>query len=90
MATTLAKRTQAERDPEVRYINPDVVTYDELKIGNDILKSGDKIRIKGDTRTEWRFRFLVHNIKLDSTWVELCSDMGFKAVRVDALNLSAL
>ncbi len=85
MAAKTLKRTTGEYNPEVIYANPNIVTYFELTVGNDVLKSGDKVHIKGDTRTQWRFRHLAHNIELDSQWVDLISDMGFRSVRIEQL-----
>lgn len=85
MATIQRKRTTEA--PDRKYINEDIVVFYELEIDGNILKPGDKVLLKGDTRTQWRFRWLAHNIAEDSTWVDLISDMGFKAVRAEQLKL---
>lgn len=87
MATLQKKRSDEVYDPERIYASPDIVTYFELEIDGNILKPGDKVLLKGDTRTQWKFRCLAHNIVKDSTWVDLISDMGFRAVRIDQIKL---
>lgn len=85
MTATMTKRVLQERDPARVYLNPDIDIQYELTIGNDVLKVGDPILIKGDNKTRYNFRFLAHNIKLDSTWVELCGPTGFRSVRIEKL-----
>lgn len=85
MATLLKKTVLDSYQPERAYSNPDISVVYELQLGEDLLKSGDKVLLKGDNRTQYTFRCIAHNIKLDSTWVDLCGPTGFRSVRVEML-----
>jgi hypothetical protein len=45
----------------------------EIKFGKDVIKTGDKIKIK-NRRGSFHFRCLVHNSQLDITWID-CIDV---------------
>lgn len=83
---TLARKTTIEA-PASMYLNPNIDVQYELTIGEDVLKSGDKVKLKGDNRTLYTFRCLAHNIELDKTWVDLVGPEGFRSVRVEVLRL---
>ncbi len=85
MATLQRKST--EYKPESLYINDDIVVLWELEIDGDIVKSGDKVKLKGDNRTLYKFRCLARNVKLGTEWVDLISETGFRAVRPEMLKL---
>ncbi len=66
-------------------INEDIHVQYELSFGQDIIKPGNKIRIKND-RTIYQFRCLVHNSKLDTTWIDCISaDGGWRSFRIEKL-----
>lgn len=47
--------------------------YYELEFGKDMIKPGDKIKIK-NIRGEFMFQKWVHNSKIDKTWID-CMDV---------------
>ncbi len=82
--TALASRIKSTVPVEA-YFNPDIhVTY-EFELDGNIIKPGDNVRLRGDNRTLYKFRFIATNIKINSTWVELCGPNGYRAVREEAL-----
>ena len=89
MATALAKRTTTVTDKAVMYINKDIVTVFELELDGEIIKSGDKVKLKGDNRTTYTFRCVAENVLLSAqqgkpvAWVDLCGPQGFRSVRID-------
>ncbi len=46
---------------------------------------GTIIKLKND-RTQYRFICYVHDIRLNSTWVELMSNKGYRAVRIEKIS----
>lgn len=66
--------------------HPDIVVQYELEFKKDIIKPGNKIKIK-NKRSTFRFRCLAHNTKLDSTWID-CMDMDtgeWRSFRVEQI-----
>lgn len=65
--------------------NEDIHVQYELAFNKDIIKPGNKIRIKND-RNIYQFRCLAHNIKLDSTWIDCISaDGGWRSFPIEKL-----
>ena len=65
--------------------NDDIHVQYELEFGKDVIKPGNKIRIKND-RSVYMFRCLAHNIKLDTTWIDCIStDGGWRSFPVEKL-----
>ena len=62
--------------PPLEYVpyqnNPNVYVSYELPFGKDIIKPGDKIKVKFD-RDIYTFLRLAHHIKNDNTWVDCIS-----------------
>jgi hypothetical protein len=57
----------------------------ELQFGKDVIKPGDKIRIKND-RVTYTFRCMAHNISLDTTWIDCIGPDGdWRSFRVSKL-----
>lgn len=54
------------------WMHDHVHVYYELEFGKDIIKPGDKIKIK-NVRGDFTFHKWVHNSKLDKTWID-CMD----------------
>ena len=52
---------------------PHIVGYDSLEFNKDIIKPGDKVRIKG-RRGIFTFRGWYHNTQSDSQWLDLVED----------------
>jgi hypothetical protein len=66
--------------------NPDIVVYYELQFNGEIMKPGEKFKIKNDSKT-YIFQCFAHNITLDSSWIDaMCLDTGeFRSFRVDRI-----
>jgi hypothetical protein len=66
-------------------LNESIHVQYELEFGKDIIKPGNKIRIKND-RNIYQFRCLAHNISLDKTWIDCISaDGGWRSFPVSKL-----
>lgn len=73
MAERMTKRNKVVIDkPEYSGSKSEIVVYYELPFASDIIKPGDKIKIK-NTRGMFIFNRLVHNISLNVQWVD-CLD----------------
>lgn len=57
----------------------------EFEFKNRTVTPGMTLTLKYD-RTKYKFVCYVHDIKLDSTWLELISPEGFKSVRIDRVS----
>jgi hypothetical protein len=68
--------TAKKKKPPIEYVpyrnNPHVYVYYELEFGKDVIKPGDKIKIKFD-RDTYTFLRLAHHSKHDTTWVDCIS-----------------
>jgi hypothetical protein len=94
----LARRIQVDPVTEL-YLNPDIVVSYEMQLNGQTLKTGDPVKIKHDHNL-YRFRCLAHNVKLDTTWVDLVvvNDRnsarqltgGFRSVRPEQLKTIAV
>jgi hypothetical protein len=69
--------------------NPDRWSHDEnkhisyeFKFKNTVVTPGMTLTLRHD-RTKYRFICLVHDSRLDKTWIELLSDEGYKSARVE-------
>jgi len=62
-------KNKREKVLRLPYNNPDIVVYTELEFGKDIIKPGDKIKIK-NARGYFIFHKWVHNTHLDVTWID--------------------
>lgn len=60
-------------------VNPDIVVQYELQFNNDLIKPGDKIKFK-NIRGTFEFKWLAHNCRLDSTWID-CYDVSTRELR---------
>ena len=60
------------------------VHYEFLWKGKSVTP-GATLTLKFD-RIKYRFLCLVHDVKLDLTWLELISDEGFKSARIDRVS----
>lgn len=66
-------------DPPPYQVNPDISVQYELQFNNDLIKPGDKLKFKG-VRGTFQFKWLAHNSKLDSTWID-CYDCNTRELR---------
>lgn len=57
----------------------------EFEFKNRTVTSGTTLTLKYD-RTQYKFVCYVHDMRLDSTWLELISPEGFKSVRIDRVS----
>jgi hypothetical protein len=60
-----------------------VVTY-EFSFKGKTVTAGTTVMLKFD-RTQYKFICLVHDTKLDSTWLELLGADGYRSVRIDRI-----
>lgn len=60
------------------------VSY-ELEFKGQIIKVGTQLKLKND-HTTYNFLCLVHDIKLDKTWMELSGPTGFYSKTVDRIS----
>jgi hypothetical protein len=60
--------------------------YTEWPFGNDVIKPGDKIKIK-NRRGTFTFRSVAHNSNIDATWVDCFDDAThqFRAFPIDTI-----
>jgi hypothetical protein len=68
----MAKKKSAPKEYVPYRNNPYVYVYYELEFGKDVIKPGDKIKIKFD-RDTYTFLRLAHHSKHDTTWVDCIS-----------------
>ena len=54
------------------YHQDHIHTQNEIQHGKDLIRYGDLIRFK-QIRGTFKFRYLVHNMALDRTWID-CTD----------------
>lgn len=82
----LNKRTSLPREYIPYQNNDDVYVEYELAFKNDVMKPGDKFKIKFD-RDTYRFLRLAHHIKNDSTWVDAMSVSrgSWHSIRIDTI-----
>lgn len=82
----LAKRKKTTVVREPYELTPHLHVQYELNFGNDIIKPGDSIKFKGERET-FKFRYMVHNIKEDVTWIDCMSvkNGSFHAFYIDQL-----
>lgn len=68
--------------------NDDIVVFYELEFNDDVIKPGDKIKLKNE-RGWYVFLHLAHNVKLDTTWIDTLDQTtgGWKSVRIDKIKL---
>jgi len=80
------KKKISERSTERHFANPDIFILYELEFKKDIIKPGDKFKIKHD-RATYKFQCLAHNTKLDKMWVEaMCVETGeFRSFWIDKI-----
>lgn len=82
----LSKRTKTKTICEPYESSPHLHVQYELDFGNDTIKPGDSIKFKGERGT-FKFRYMVHNIKEDVTWID-CMNVkngSFHAFYIDQL-----
>lgn len=80
------KKKIVRKNTERHFGNPDIYIQYELEFKNDVIKPGDKFKIKHD-RSTYKFQCLAHNVKLDKTWVEaMCVETGeFRSFWIDRI-----
>jgi hypothetical protein len=71
--------------PERWAADPDKYVSYEFKWKNIEVKPGVQFKLKND-RNIYTFICLVHNTKLDTTWIECSSGEGFKSVRISRVS----
>lgn len=69
------KRKSSPISNDQLYAGGDKVCAFEFPLGRDIVKAGDRIKIRQE-RGWFTFYKIVHNTKLDVTWVDVTSDKG--------------
>lgn len=80
------KPIQTANPSSSSYLSLDISTYTELEFGKDIIKPGDKIKIK-NARGYFIFLKWAHNSHLDVTWVDCMNpETGeFRSFYIDSL-----
>jgi hypothetical protein len=78
------KRVYTENPPRWSHDENKSVHY-EFEFKNRKVTPGMTLTLKYD-RTTYKFICYVHDIRLDSTWLELISPEGFKSVRIDRVS----
>lgn len=80
----MKKKKEREKVSLPAYSNTDIVVYDELEFGKDVIRQGDKIKIK-NARGYFIFLKWAHNTHLDVTWVDCMNpDTGeFRSFYID-------
>jgi hypothetical protein len=81
---SLTKRTTGKKSERWAHDENKVVYY-EFEYKNRKVTPGMTLTLKYD-RTKYKFICYVHDIRLDSTWLELISPEGFKSVRIDRVS----
>lgn len=81
---TLAKRKSSTKLERWGLDDNKTVHYEFMFNGRQVLP-GTTLTLKYD-RTKYKFICLVHNIRLDTTWLELVSPEGYKSVRIDRVS----
>ena len=66
-------------------MDPNKTVSYEFTFGKHVVKPGTQVKIKNDRGT-YTFLCLVHNTKLDTTWLELTGPEGFKSVRIERIS----
>ena len=69
----MVKRKPKKTELPPYWHNPDISIFYELDFGKDTLVPGTRFKIKG-SRGSYIFHKLVHNSKIDKTWVD-CMDV---------------
>ena len=66
--------------------NPHISCYYELNFGKDVIKPGDKIKVKG-ARGYFIFHKWAHNSELDISWVDCMSEATgeFRSFYLDSI-----
>lgn len=64
--------------------DPDKVISYEFELNGKPVTPGTKFKVKGD-RSTYTFVCLVHNIRLDVTWIEAMNECGFKSFRPERI-----
>lgn len=67
-------------------LNDDICVQYELQFGKDLIKPGDKIKIK-NMRSIYRFRCLANNVVLGTEWID-CMDINdgaFYSFRIEKI-----
>jgi hypothetical protein len=83
---SLGKRNQMPREYIPYQNNDNVYVEYELAFKGDVLKPGDKFKIKFD-RDVYIFLRLAHHIKNDTTWVDAMSDSrgSWHSIRIETI-----
>jgi|SRR6478735_6211717 len=78
MAAGMTKRKafKGEKADPYSASQSQIVLYYEMPFKSDIIKPGDKIKIK-NVRGQFVFKCLVHNLSLNKQWVDCMTDTGF-------------
>lgn len=68
------------------WLNPDISVFYELSFNKDVLVPGTRFKIK-NARGTFVFHKLVHNSRLDKTWVDCMDDATgeYKSFYVDRI-----
>lgn len=80
-------RTKSEPKPPFWMFDHIHVFY-ELEFGKDIIKPGDKIKVR-NVRGEFKFQKWVHNSQIDKSWID-CMDIKtgeFRSFKIEDLKL---
>lgn len=82
----MTRRVHRNSGPIERWAyDDDKTVHYEFEFKNRKVVPGTTLTLKHD-RTRYKFICYVHNIKLDTTWLELVSPEGFKSVRIDKVS----
>jgi hypothetical protein len=80
------KRTSSNSFNTARWCHdPNKTVNYEFTFNKKVVTAGTVLKLKHD-RTQYRFICLVHDSRLDSTWIELLSVNGYKSARVENIS----
>jgi hypothetical protein len=83
---TMTKRKRyADGNPAPWANDPNKTVHYEFKFKGKTVTPGMFLTLKHD-RTHYKFVCYVHDTRLDSTWIELVSENGFKSARLDRVS----
>jgi hypothetical protein len=68
------------------WLNPDISVFYELEFGKKTITQGSRIKVKG-ARGTFVFHKLVHNSKIDKTWIDCMDEFTgeFRSFYVDKI-----
>ena len=82
----MTRRNTNNSGPIERWsFDPNKTVHYEFEFKNRKVVPGTTLTLKHD-RTRYKFVCYVHNIKLDTTWIELISQEGFKSARIEKVS----